>query len=750
MRNQVMIRPRQQFLDIDAGNIQAYTRSSFDEAFRATIGASKRFFGFLVEKAGPAEIKVASGLIYASGPIHGRDATTTIDMIGNLPVAAQKKAVVIAWATETETDIERRNFRTDVTTNAVEPQDVAMRRARVANVDVVYGQESASPQLPPIDAGYVHIATVTLSTTGVEQVEMNEQARLKSTQDIFQLAVQIDLWRQISEPILLTLRTDIAALAEKLRASASSVTLEQLLYDVALLKDTVGIDEDAVSYGADRYLTVDKMDLTHAQSDCRVEEGIRANWANVAEQALQLFNPLDPVAKVDQGTGMLLPKYSEEVRIRVEGYAGDIALNQYASQAVTLTQRTATRTRIRYGQSMTVCTNAQWWRSGQYDPASGILRRNGETWEVAQADRANAVINHKMVRVTQFWTDSWQEPYWDAITTQTVINGAVIGQTMLDAQGGWYLGSDFAFTQIAQDGPVTMAVCELTAGAPDMTKVIASVTKQPADLKPYPQWTRFGIPPIYRERGKRYATVLISQGSHRVALADNNAYLNGSLFYSSDGGWFTGDLSRDLLFRAIYARFDNPRAVIELVPVSLSGGITDLDFLYESIAPEGTSIDWEIQPEGQSVWSRLAGGQAQSLLYNKPALVKIRAVFNGTADVQPMLRLTNSRLRATRSKAGFTGVSKQITLPVAANTITVTSYLGYFHAPDHTATIKLFVGANEIAASVVEDKVADMGIRRKATFNLGAATTAFRMKHIGTCASDRDLFQINETVWNAY
>ncbi|KQZ87194.1 hypothetical protein ASD64_07060 [Mesorhizobium sp. Root157] len=750
MRNQVMIRPRQQFLADDAGNMQAYTRASFDEAFRATVGASKRFYGFLTEKTGPAEIKVASGLLYASGPIHGRDVAVNIDMIGNLPVAAQKMAVVVAWAVETETDIERRNFRTDVTTNAVEPQDVAMRRARVANVDVVYGQESANPQVPPIDPGYVHIATVTLSTTGVELVEMNEAARLKSIQDIFSLATQIDLWRQIAEPLISTIRTDIAALADKLRASASSNTLEQLLYDVALLKDTVGIDEDAVSYGADRYLNLDKMDLTHGASDCRVEEGIRPNWDNITEQALQLFNPLDPVAIVDQATGQLLPKYTEEARIRVEGFAGDIALNQYASQAITLTQRSVTRTRIRYGQSMNVCTNAQWWRSGQYDPASGIFRRAGEVWEVAEADRPNAVINHRMVRVTQFWTDSWQEPYWDATPTETVINGAVIGQTMLDAQGGWYLGSDFAFTQIAADGAVTMAVCEVTAGAPDVTKVIASVTKQPADLKPYPQWTRFGIPPIYRERGKRYATVLISQGSHHVALADNNAYLNGSLFYSSDGGWFTGDLTRDLLFRAIYARFTNPRAVIELTPVSLAGGITDLDFLYESIAPEGTSIDWEIQPEGQAVWSRLVGGEGQSLLYNKPALVKIRAVFNGTSDVQPMLKLTNSRLRATRSKSGFTGVSEEITLPAAANTVTVTSYLGYFHAPDHTAAIKLVTGAGDVTASVVEDRVAEIGIRRKATFNLGAPITQFRIKHVGTAVSDRDLFQINETVWNSY
>lgn len=159
MRNQVIARPRQQLLERDVNNIQTYVRSSMDEGFRAAIGATRRYIGLHSEAIGPAEIRVNSGQLAMQGEFYGLDTAQTFDMISNLPVAAQRKAAIVAWGTETETDIERRNFRTDVSTNQVEPQDVAVRRGRVANVDIIYGLESANPMLPPFDVGYVHVAS---------------------------------------------------------------------------------------------------------------------------------------------------------------------------------------------------------------------------------------------------------------------------------------------------------------------------------------------------------------------------------------------------------------------------------------------------------------------------------------------------------------------------------------------------------------------------------------------------------------
>lgn len=749
MRNQVIIRPRQQLLDADLNNFQGFTRESFDEALRDGLGTAKRYTGFLAEKIGPAEIRVAPGLLYLGGPVHGKAVDTNFDTIGQLPVAAKKKAAIVGWGTETETDVERRNFRTDVTTNTVEPQDVAVRRARVANIDIVYGQESASPQLPPVDPGYVTIATVDLSTTGVDSVVMNPAAALKSTQDLHTLLKILDDWRAIAEPLLSTLRTDLAALAARLRQLAGIDVLNSLVYDVALLKERAGVDEDAVNYGADHYLIPDEIDLLHAQSDCRVEEGLRFNWDGVAEQALALFNPLDPLAKVDAGTGQLLPKYTEHVRLAVTGFAGDVSMSQYASQQIDYVQREVARRRIRYGDSRKVCTNNSWWRSGSYNPANHIFTRDGEQFEVLNPEIAQ--INHRRVRLRKFWVDEWTEHYWEPVVTEYSVNGALVAQTALNAQGGWYLGSTIQLTQVAADGDITMLLCETLNGAPDVSKVIASVTVPVADLKTYPEKTRFGVPPVYLERGKRYARVFVTQGDHRIALADRNAYLQGSFFVSTDGAYLIGDLEKDVLFEDLYAKFVNPRSAIEFTTVSLAGGVTDLDLLAEQLVPDGTTLAIEVQPEGQTVWTPLDRVEGNSVLYNKPALVRLRAIFLGTSDDQPMIKLTGSRLRATRSKAAFTGVSEVINLGAASDTIAVTSYLEHFDEAKHDCTLALIdPGDVEIAASVIEDSNADRGIRRKATFSLGAAIGSFRIKHTGTAVSDRELYHLNETVWHAY
>lgn len=147
----------------------------------------------------------------------------------------------------------------------------------------------------------------------------------------------------------------------------------------------------------------------------------------------------------------------------------------------------------------------------------------------------------------------------------------------------------------------------------------------------------------------------------------------------------------------------------------------------------------------------MQGGGAQSLLYNKPAQVKLRAVFNGTSDVQPMLRLTGSELRATRSKDTGTGVSDVINLASPSASITVTSYLEHFDDAEHTATISLIDPADaQVAAAVTEDTPANKGIRRKATFTLGAPVSSFRIRHDVGASSDRSLFHVNETVWQSY
>lgn len=751
MRDQVIFRPKQQLIVEDLSNVQKHVRTGFDELIKHGVGTANRYVGFTATQTGPAALTVAPGWLYLTGPVHARLTETPMDLLPILPNVAKKKAVIAGWGDDHKTDIERRNFRINVQTQEAEPQDVEMRHERFANVQIIEGDESVAPVIPVVAAQYVAIAVVTLTSAGIESIEMIEENRLRSIEEVLSIALANEAWRKLADPLLSTIRTDVAALAEELRDASTRKFTESLAYDVALLKEVVGVDEDAVAYGADRYLTDDEMDLDHAQSDCRIEEGLRFTWEATETAALALFNPLNAEVSVDAATGLLLPAYSEVERNEVSGFAGDIGISQYPSQTVQTVQLFETRTRVRYGQSRRVCTNSNWWRSGNYDVARGIFRRDGEAWEVAEEDRARAATNHRFIRLTQFWTDSWQVPYEDHRTVTVEVTGAVIAQTFLNAQGGLYLGSSFEFTDVDTDGAVTMLLCETDAGAPDVVRVVASVTKPAAELQQRPARTRFGVKPVYLERGKRYSRVLISQGAHRLAIADRNSYQEGSLFASTDGAWFSGDLVNDLVGVDHFCRFDRVRTVVEFQSISLAGGITDLDMLFDNIIPEGTEIAWEIQPEGVAGWTPLRSGTGQSLLHSKPGQVKIRAVFVGTSDVQPMLRMTDSVFTAMRSASAGVGISEEITLPAPSSQITITSYLEEFVEANHDATISLIDDTDtQIAASVVSDTPADRGIRRKATFNLGGPTASFRMRHDIVATSELDLFHVNETVWNAH
>jgi hypothetical protein len=77
--------------------------------------------------------------------------------------------------------------------------------------------------------------------------------------------------------------------------------------------------------------------------------------------------------------------------------------------------------------------------------------------------------------------------------------------------------------------------------------------------------------------------------------------------------------------------------------------------------------------------------------------------------------------------------------------VKVSSRLEAFNSAAHSCTIKLKIGASEIAASsvvdVVED-VADGRILRTATFNLGAPTSAYAIIHEGTTTAAQNTFHV--------
>lgn len=746
MESQVIIRPRQRLTAPDLTNMQVFAADSLDHVVLDAIGSAKRFVGLLVTQASATEISIATGRLYGAGKVYARVQASSIDLLSLLPSASKRKVAIVTWGVETDTDIQQRTFEIDPVAKTYETDDIAMRRDRLAQIDRLPGAESADPQLPAIDAQYLHVATVTLTTTGIENIEMIDANRLVSVQDLTGRVALLEGDMAALKPLVSTSRSDIAALASQIGKSAPHELLSQLVVNVANLMAFAEIEDGATSYDADRFLTTDETDTASPDLDCRVEEGVRFNWDNAHDQALALFNPLDPAVK--QTGALVLPKYDEETRISVDGYSGDVEIAQYTSQAIDFVQKTMSRQRIRYGESRQVCTNNAWWQSGQYDPTENIFIREGETFEVISGDPTA----HSLMRLRQFWVDRYEYPYWERIVIESSVNGASVSQTFLNGQAGWVTGFDLTFTDVGADGDVTLLLCEATAsGVPDLTKVIAKVTKAAGDLAVYPQKTWFGLGPVFLQQGKRYAWSVVTLGDHRIATADKDRYLGGTMFVTLDGAFHEGNLDKNLMFDAVFARFDQPRTVVELASISLSGGITDLDILAEMFVPEGTDFIFEIQPEGSSVWTPIGEvASGNTVLYNFPAQVKLRAVFLGTADIAPGLKLTDSLFRATRPKTTLKHVSTEVTLTAASQDITLNCYLEWFDEVHHDCTLSLIVGGSPVAASVVEDVAADNGIRRKATFSLGAPTTNFTIVIEGTTDSALRPWHVNDRVYHAF
>ena len=447
-------------------------------------------------------------------------------------------------------------------------------------------------------------------------------------------------------------------------------------------------------------------------------------WAGENEIQLSLNNPYDTAVK--NNSGLILPAYSRKVRLKTTtGYAGDMAISDYTYESHEWRVLTMSRERVRYGPTRQECVNSEWWKTGYYDPATGVFHRNGEAYAVEWTGESyKGYLGHEYVRVTKMWTDRWEEAYWDALPSTQTINGSQLAQTVFNSQNGWCDRIDLYFTSIDTQGPVYVHLCETKDGLPNKRRCIATTTLQPEELVRYPKETAVYITPTYLQAGERYAIVITTGGNHRVAVVSGTEYTQGTLFYSLDGVYQQGDFTKDLMLRMHYAQFANPRTVVEFAPITLSDGIADLDLLADTVRPPATDLIYQYQHNG--VWYSLEPDTADNRI-GLPAMLRFRAVFIGSTDVMPGLQLQGSVFRASRPATSFKHVSTTRTLAAATQNIDVQVLLENWDDVAHTCTVKLRVSGTEEAAAVVEDETRPTGILRTASFSLVAPTAAFEV-----------------------
>ena len=696
MEKQVLFRDRQELQSADLNAIGAYASGALQHLTQDAIAATLHFTGGMVSAKSATEIDVASLRFYNDGKVYASEQIETLNLFQYLPLVARKVVAVVVWGEEADTDVEPRDFLVDLTTGATQPQAVAMTRMRKANINLLPGTESVDPQPPVIQTGALVIAHVYLAPTGVERVEIAERARLPNLGSHEQRLFEQEAWRAQAEPRISSIATDLAGLAKKTMSLAGRDTVVELANDVARLKAKVNLPTAYASYESDYFGSAAKTDAAAIGYSAAVINGLLFPTAGQASVGLALFNPYDAAIK-RSAQDLVLPAYTDRARIQTSGYSGDISASQYQVQSQSIREYTATVWDYRYGWNYNYY--AGWWNSWYWS-------YYGYNWGWY------GWYGYRVAR---------QETRYELQTVTSNYNGAIIGQTFLVSNAMWLTKVGLHVTQIGASGDVMVAVCETEGGKPDLLKTLTRVTVARGELKKYPEETAIPVPPVLLEAGKRYALVLITQGDHRLATVSGNDYTQGTLFFGTDGDYFTGDLTKDLMFTLYAAQFAQPRVEVVLQSVSLAGGISDINIAAPQIVPDGCELRYEIQVGGK--WYPL--GDAAMRLSTLPDIVPLRVVLLGTSDLAPAFRLVPNAITGSRAATSLAHWSKLRTLAAPSSTITVQVVVAQWEPAHHTIACEIKSGATTYtpASTVVRDEPDGQAKRITFTFNPPAIST---------------------------
>ena len=696
MEKQVIFRDRQELQSADLNAIGQHAGDAIAHLVLDAVSGALKFTGGAVSAKSATEVDVAALRFYNGGKVYASEQTETLNLFQYLPLVAKKCVAVVVWGEVIDTDVQPRDFLVDLTTGATEPQAVAMAKLWKANVNLQPGNESVDPQPPVLQTGTLAIALVYLTPGGVERIELQDASRLPTLQGHEQRLFEHEAWRTQAEPRISSIATDLAGLAKKTMSLVGRDTVVELANDVARLKAKVNLPTAYASYESDYYGNTDKTDAAGVGYSAAIKNGLLFPTAGQASVGLALFNPYDAGIK-RSAEDLVLPAYTDRARIQTSGYSGDISASQYQVQSQTIREYTATVWDYTYGWNYNYYNG--WWNSWYWN-------YYGYNW---------GWYGYYGYRVAR------QETRYELQTVTTSYNGAIIGQTFLVSNAMWLTKVGLQFTQIGASGDVMVAVCETEGGKPDLLKTLTRVTVARGDLKKYPEETAIPVPPVLLEAGKRYALVLITQGDHRLATVSGNDYTQGTLFFGTDGDYFTGDLTKDLMFTLYAAQFAQPRVEVVLQSVSLAGGISDINIAAPQIVPDGCELRYEIQVGGK--WYPL--GDAAMRLSTLPDIVPLRLVLLGTSDLAPAFRLAPNAITGSRAATSLAHWSKLRTLAAPSSSITVQVVVAQWDGAHHTLACEIKSGATTYtpATTVVRDEPDGQAKRITFTFTPPAIST---------------------------
>lgn len=746
MEKQVLFRDYQEQQAEDHNNLQAYASQSIDHIVHDGLTASRRYAGFNVSKSAQAEVTVAAGRFYDSdGAVYNRSTEVVQSMLAYLAAASKRIVVVSATGVENEVDVTERDYLVNVETGQTEPRAVAMTLSRDAILSFTAGAESVDPQAPPIPASHVAVAYVLLDTLQVVSVTMQSDNEVTRTEDLDQRADVLEAWKLKTDPKVSALSSDLAELSNRVGRMGSQVDLSEIKIDLARVKESLRYPTESVSYGADFFLYIDHSDVDNTALlgyDALIMEGCRFPDANANEFELSLFSPNDPNARYING--VLLPAFDHDLKISTGDYVSDLGIAQYGFQTFTMKTGYMSRMRVRYGGSLWQCSNgAHWGTPGQPSGAANLYDQ--ESWGVVSSTVTNTDPEHYTTRTDTYWFDTWKEPFDYTVTTDNVITGAQIAQSFLVSNDIWATRVGFYVTVKAAAENIIFDLCEVTNGVPDRNKVVAHAIYPHASI--VLGWNYLDITPSFLRKGKRYAFCVTADANHKFGMTSGQSYLDGTFFYSTDGDYYLGDLTKDMMMRVYGAKFAASQVTVEFAPINLDGGFRYVDILAHAWMPESTDLIYEVRPSGVGSWQPLTADNA-GVLGSAPALAQFRARFVGTRDMHAGITLTGSRVHVSRPKTAFKHVSEQYDVDSTTDIVVRAMVEGFDDTP-HDINCRLRIGgAYENSDSAVV-KLLDLDRKRyEITYTFTpAATTAFRIVFDGTTNSPQSTFHIAERVF---
>lgn len=707
MNKRVIVAIDQEITDIDFERMGLFPQEGLTAAIRDFLLTGRGFSGLQVVAKGQTAVTIAEGRYYAAGALHASEQTLDMSLAEYIPIVQGQRIIItlVVQGREDPDYNESRNYEREVPTSSggTSVQRVPGFGARIllrkAVIAPIPGAASLSPVRPGTPINTVAVADILVGTGGVELITRRTENEVPELDAIARAFAEQQEQIGIINQIVGGLRNDIAVLGELLQRTISRERFAIITADLARLKERFNIPDTGTPYGVDHFLDDDETNTGHIDYYARVEEGIRFPYANFKRDPVRVLpaQANDPNL-MHVGQNLICPKYTPVDGISVTRMAATMPLGGTTYQTLQLTQLTMSRQVTRTGDWFEVCENGGWWQSGQYDPIQGIFRIGNETYRIEPAEDpvrfAQYGTGHIVRRAQKFWLDTVQEPYNVYAPVTNTIQGVIKAQTFIQSQDRWVPSSWLGIESWSTGAEITATFVELSDdGKPNPARAFASVKVAAAQFKRWPERTYFPLAkPVFLKKG-RYGILYATTGEVRVATAEGQDFLGGTLFDSTDGAFFQGDLTKDLCFGVQFCRFDVTSMPVLLFGLNLDGGIHNLAITAAVVVPGNASAKWELNVAGN--WREIADPAGQEVIFGAgiSPYYDFRVTLNGNAWAMPVIDTSASQTTVFRADTALRHLSRPAVFGVNVTSVTVRATIGAWDPARHSIAARLRTGA---------------------------------------------------------